>query len=359
MQFLVIDTDIDPSTTQLTLLRKIQLGLERALAETETARSLFKEAWSFLQRFEAAGVKLNPEQRESADELLFEEFSYSLADLVKRICDEGADKRLFTAKYDGVLILIDEADSAGAQLRLGTFFKLLSERLQRRGCNRVLFGLAGLSTLPDVLIKSHPSSVRLFEELALGRLSDAEVKRVVAMCVADANRRNSVKTTIEDDAVTTLVALSEGYPHFIQQFGYSAFASDKDDRITADDVMSGAFGKGGALELIGERYYRDNFYNKIQSESYRQVLRIMADKLDAWITKKEIKEKFKGEESTLANAIKALRDREIILAKEGASGVYRLQHRGFAWWIKMYTSEKSAIQKRVTLTIDATDSALE
>jgi len=83
MHFLVIDTDIDPSTTQLTLLRKIQLGLERALAATETARSRFKEAWSFLQRFEAAGVKLNPEQRESDDELLFEEFSYSLADLVK------------------------------------------------------------------------------------------------------------------------------------------------------------------------------------------------------------------------------------------------------------------------------------
>jgi len=219
--------------------------------------------------------------------------------------------------------------------------------------------VAGLSTLPDVLIRSHPSSVRLFEELALERLSDVEVKRVVTLCLEDANKRNAVKTTIDENAVMVLVGLAEGYPHFIQQFGHSAFSTDTDDQITPQDVMDGAFGKRGALELIGERYYRDNFYNKIQSESYRQVLRIMAEKLDDWVTKKEIKARFKGKESTLANAIKALRDREIILAKEGASGVYRLQHKGFAWWIKMYTSEQSAIRKRVTLTIDASDPALE
>ena len=33
---------------------------------------------------------------------------------------------------------------------------------------------------------------------------------------------------------------------------------------------------GGALDLIGDRYYRDAFYNRISKESYRQVLRIMA-----------------------------------------------------------------------------------
>ena len=46
-------------------------------------------------------------------------------------------------------------------------------------------------------------------------------------------------------------------------------------------------------------------------------------------TKKEIKSKFKGPESTLDNALFALRDDSIILAKEGERGVYRLQHKGF------------------------------
>ena len=354
LSFLVIDTDIDPTTIQHSLLRKIQLGLERALAKTEAARQLFKDAWAFLQRVEAGGVKLSARQKDESEELLFEEFSYTLADFVARICD-GSDASTFNAKYDGILILIDEADNAGDQLRLGSFFKLLSERLQRRGCSRVLFGLAGLQDLRTVLVKSHPSSLRLFEELPLERLSDDEVKRVVRICLKVANQKNDEQVTIDDAAIGTLAYLSEGYPHFIQQFGYSAFAADNDNNIAVEDVEAGAFGQGGALELIGDRYYRDNFYNKIQAESYRQVLRIMAESLDGWITKKEIKSRFKGEESTLANALKALRDREIILSKEGAPGVYRLQHRGFAWWIKMYTTERVKLQQELALEVEGAD----
>ena len=149
-----------------------------------------------------------------------------------------------------------------------------------------------------------------------------------------ANRVNVEQTTITDDAKHHLSYYSEGYPHFIQQFAFSAFAADQDNLIDVEDVASGAFGKRGAMELIGDRYYRDSYYTKIQKESYRQVLRIMADKLDDWVTKKEIKSKFKGPESTLDNALFALRDRQIILAKEGERGVYRLQHKGFAWWMR-------------------------
>jgi hypothetical protein len=107
------------------------------------------------------------------------------------------------------------------------------------------------------------------------------------------------------------------------------------------DVLLGAFGSRGALDVIGDRYYRDDFYNRIQKESYRQVLRIMADKLDGWVTKQEIRAKFKGNDSTLDNAIKALRDRHIILSKEGERGIYRLQHKGFALWIKLRAEKVS------------------
>lgn len=125
--------------------------------------------------------------------------------------------------------------------------------------------------------------------------------------------------------------------------------ADQDDIIDRDDVIKGAFGKAGALELIGDRYYRDDFYNKIQKDSYRQVLRIMGDNLDGWVTKKEIRERFKGKDSVLSNAIKALRDRNIILSKEGTRGVYRLQHKGFALWISVYTSDPNALESPVDL----------
>lgn len=276
------------------------------------------------------------------DELLLEEFAYSLAEIAQRVCNASESEPVFDARFDGILILIDEADNASEALALGSFAKLLTERLQRRGCSRILFGLAGLPELRQVLRDSHPSSLRVFEELPLERLSDSEVSQAIDICLRKANQLNGEEITISDEGRKALIQLAEGYPHFIQQFGYSAFEENEDEEIGFDDVIGSAFGNRGALEIIGDRYYRDDFYNKIGNESYRQVLRIMSDKLDQWVQKKEIKARYKGNEKTLDNAIQALRDRKIILSKEGERGVYRLQDRGFALWIKLYTTDPSA-----------------
>lgn len=345
LNFLVIDTDIDSNTSQLGLVKKIELGLRRELGESESARKFLSDAWSFIKRCEVAGVKINKIQESKLDETALEEFSYSLADICKRVTGHESGKTIFSSSYDGILILIDEADNSPPTLDLGSFFKLLTERLQRRGCNNVMVGLAGLPEIRNILLSSHPSSLRIFEEIRLERLSEPEVNSVIDICLSDANKKNSTPTTITNEARKILVKFSEGYPHFIQQFGYCAFAVDKDDNIDTADCFDGALGKGGAMELIGDRYYRDKFYNKIQKESYRQVLRIMAEKGGKkWITKKEIRSKFRGKETVLNNAIKALRDRHIIISKEGVIGVYGLQYWGFALWIKLYTTDPEQLK---------------
>lgn len=353
VKFLVVDTDIDQNTTQIGLIKKIELGINKELGKTERARKFLSEAWEFIKRLEGAGFKLRPNREIEQEEIVSEEFSYALAETVNRICNPGEDKSLFTVTYDAILILIDEADNASRSLNLGSFFKLLMERLQRRSCNRVMVALAGLQELRNVLMTSHPSSIRLFDEVVLDRLTNSEVSSVIDTCLEKAEKDNSIPTSINEEARSFLISLSEGYPHFIQQFGYSSFASDTDNLIDRDDVYKGAFGPRGAMELIGDRYYRDKFYNKIQKESYRQVLRIMADNLDDWVTKEDIRKNFKGKESILTNALKALRDRDIILSKEGERGVYRLQHKGFALWIKLYTMDPRTLQR--ALEASATD----
>ena len=236
-------------------------------------------------------------------------------------------------------MLIDEADNSGSDLHIGSFFKLLTERVQKHNCNNLMIGLAGLNNMREILRQSHSSSLRIFDEVQLGRLSRDEVSQVIDRCLSEANKINKAKTVIDEDGRKALITLSEGYPHFIQQFGFCAFAIDSEGTITRDDVYKGAFGSRGALERIGDGYYRDNFYNKIQKDSYRQVLRIMAQNLDSWTSRKEIKEEFKGKDTTLNNAIRALRERHIIISKEGVKGIYRLQHKGFALWINLYTRE--------------------
>ncbi len=342
LNFLVIDTDIDQNTTQLSLIRKIELGLTRELGKTETAKKFLSDAWGFLQRIEIGGLKINPKTEQPIDDIVFDEFTYAFADTVTRITT-ASDSSVFNVAYDGVLILIDEADRASSTLQLGSFCKIFTERLQRKGCDKAMIGMAGLPNLRNVMLASHESSLRVFDELHLDRLSESETNQVIDICLEKANKDNAATTVITEAGREYLVNFSEGYPHFIQQFGYSAFDKDNDNEINEDDVISGALGEHGALELIGARYYRDNFYNKIQKESYRQVLRIMADKLNGWITKREIREKFNGDDTLLDNAIKALRDRHIILPKEGERGVYRLQHKGFALWIKLKTTDPAKL----------------
>jgi hypothetical protein len=334
-RFLILDLDVDANSTQLGLIRRIQIHLEHELGKTERALNFLKEAWSFLQRIRIMDSGIETKIKDASDEVLLDEFAMSLAHVCERTYQPDAES-VFSAQYDGILLLIDEADNCSTQLRLGSFLKLFLERLQRKNCNRVLVGLAGLPDLRGKLYASHPSTLRIFEDIQMGRLSNQEVSDVITICLDKAAKENREKTEITDAARQMLIEFSEGYPHFIQQFGYSSFAVDTDNVIDQNDVAKGAFGPRRALDLIGDRYYRNDFYNKIQEDSYRQVLRIMADDLDDWVTRTKIKAKFKGKNSTLNNALKALRDRHIIFPKEGEKGIYRLQHKGFALWIKLY-----------------------
>lgn len=332
LNFLVIETDITKDTTRLGLIKKIELALNRKLSKSEKARKAFNEIWSFVKKFEIAGVKYN-ENNPQDNELLFEEFSYSIADTLNRITNSKDNN--FDAKYDGILLLIDEADSASENIDLGAFVKLLTERLQKEGSEKFMFGIAGLPKVKEVLLRSHPSSLRIFEEVELDRLTKDEIKEVIAKVLEKGKELNIHSISIEEEAEKLLVNFSEGFPHFIHQYGYCSYELSDGKKITTDNVLQGAFGKKGAIELIGNKYYKDDYYNKLQVDSYRQVLNIMAESLDGWVTKNEIKQKFKGSEITLKNAITALRTRNIILSKEGTKGTYRLQDKGFAWWIMM------------------------
>ncbi len=357
LNFLVISTDIDQSTTQLGLVRKIELGLRKSIEKNEKALAFVHRAWNFLQRVELDAVSIRQTCAEGPTEALIEEAAYSLAETVNSLTSQRLITEFGLGRvYDGVLLLMDETDNASAGLHLGSFLKLLLERLQRLECNRVVVGLAGLPKLRDVLLRSHESSLRLFEELDLKPLSKEETGRVIDQGIKEANEKNSESTSVAQEARNVLTFLAEGLPHFIQQFCFSAFEMDTDWSISNDDVWESALGRGGALDLIGDRYYRDAFYNRIAKESYRQVLRIMAASKSQWVTKGDIRRISRGNLTTLDSAIHALISRNIIVPKEGQRGVYKLLHRGFALWIRFFTIDPEEVKQ---LSVGETKAAQE
>ncbi len=199
-----------------------------------------------------------------------------------------------------------------------------------------MFVVAGLPHVVEKLSESHPSSLRLFSHLNVKELAPDDRKYVIEKGIEKANEMNEQKTTIAEGAIKNISTLSEGYPHFIQQFAYSAFELDSDNNISSDDVLEAALEKGGALYAIGQRYYASSFYDKIKSDEYREILTIMAENLNAWVKKSGIREEFSGNDAVLSNALSALTDRKIILKNTSKRGEYRLQQRGFALWIKLF-----------------------
>lgn len=313
----------------------LRSAIEREIQKERPEYAWFKNAWNFLSRFEAAGIAYRREESITNNAQLIQEFVYSLIDTVKKL----KDPKIFHPK-DGLAILLDEADKASQELHLGSFLKNLSEALLSENQNNILFILTGLPNLRDVLMQSHESSLRLFQELHLQPLTKKETAEVITRGLSEAEKTSSIVTQIDEEAQDAIYGYSEGYPHFVQQIGFSVFESDSDNHITESDVTQGFFRRSGALELIGDRYYAKLFYKDINVDSQREILTIMSEKWNDFVPREEIKKKFSGKMTSLNNGIRSLIQKNIIIPKDGAKGQYRLQWKSFAFWITNHNRAK-------------------
>lgn len=329
-KFLTVPIELEGSTTYSGLVLKVGAEIKRAVSRHRPDEELAKDLWKFLTRWEVMGVKYNAEEKAASPHELLDE----LVDTVERTMSAVGDE------FEGMVVLIDEADKAPASAHLGEFCKLFTEKLPKRGRNNVMLGLAGLSGVLTKLKQSHESSPRLFQIFTLQPLSADERVAVVRSGLAEAKEKNGFEVTITPQAEATIAGFSEGYPHFIQQYSYCAFDHDTDNNIDDMDVLHGAFKENGALQQLGLKYYEELYFDKIGSDEYRSVLHAMSEHMDGWVTKKELQKKTGLKPTTLTNAITALKGRGIILAQGGTKGVYRLPTRSFAVWINVYTKPR-------------------
>ncbi len=328
--FLTVSVDLGNSQSQIEIIRKIARGFKLEIGRKDYFKSAAKSVYDWLTNWEVMGVKYHKQ----TDDFDMEEV---IEDLVNHL-DSFSNQT--TGQCDGILFLLDEADRPPVDAKLGTLIKLMSERLTRLGTNNIIFGLAGLPTLIGKLRESHESSPRLFHTMLLEPLKPNERSRAVHIGLIEANKKNDQDTTITPSAEQFLTGLSEGYPHFIQQFSYCAFDADTDYNIDENDVSRGAFIDGGALSQLGDKYFNEMYHNKIASDDYRNVLRTMAPHGDSWVSRKEIIKTSGLSQTTVNNALAALRSRGIIIYDESRprQGYYRLPTKSFASWINAFKS---------------------
>jgi hypothetical protein len=324
--FLVISISLEPHDTYKEIVYKIAREYERELKKNEKVKAVLKEAWEFITNWEVMGVKYQKIKEELDPDVMLEELTEKIISVL-----EKANHAL-----DGIYIFIDEADKPYSNPNLGVLSKYMTERIHRKGIQNFGIGIIGISSVLERIKESHESALRIFSFYKLEALNPTEREIVIELGLDEAKEKNGKGTEIDEDAKDFIAQWSEGYPHFLQQYAYSAFDVDTDDKITKDDVFRGLAMENGALHQLGVRYFDNMYFKEIYSEDYRKILQVMAAHDDEYISKKTIVSQTGLKDYTVQNAITACAKKGILSVKPGRRGMYKLISTSFRAWILTY-----------------------
>ena len=330
--FLAIGIELEPNNTYEEIIRKVARELQRQVDKNQALKKRLKDVWQFITKWEVLGVKYN---RETAPvEAMIEELADKLATIAEFMSQDNG----------GIFLFIDEADKPPVSAGLGGFVTCLTERLTKRGANNVGIGVVGRSNVSKKMRASHKSSVRILTQIPLSVLGDDERKQVVNLGLDEAEKKNGFRVSIEERALALISMLSEGYPHFIQQYAYSAFDQDSDNIIDMADVITGLNKENGALQQLGMRHFENMYTEEVRSDDYRMVLQIIAQHAPNYVQRKVILEESGLKKHTVDNALTALKKRGSVVVKSGQKGLYRLPSSSFAAWILAFKISKEKEQ---------------
>jgi len=153
------------------------------------------------------------------------------------------------------IMLIDEADAISSnkdKKKIAELIKLLSD--YNSTFKLVVVGIAATG---EELTAGHPSVERCLKEVALQRMSDDDLKKIIL------NGMNSLSLRPDDSVVEKIVDISAGYPHFTHlvslKCGESAIIND--NRHVTKEVLKGALNEAvkdseGALQRMLESTLR-------------------------------------------------------------------------------------------------------
>ena len=137
-------------------------------------------------------------------------------------------------------------------------------KMQQRQFPLTLLG-AGLPILPGLAGESKSYAERLFSFPNIGPLSEPDAARALQDPV------KAVGVEFTDEALAEMVRVTQGYPYFLQEWGYQTWNRAEDSPITLD-VVQGAM--GAVIQRLDENFFRVRFDRCTPSE--KRYLRAMA-----------------------------------------------------------------------------------
>lgn len=233
-------------------LRRILFELDRMGALSMQTKRAFRVLASF-----ARGVKLRATQ--SSLELGLDidpepgvadsgDLNTDLAQLLAAVADAASERKR------AVVLFMDELQ----YLRVTEFGALIAglHRIAQRSRLVSLVG-AGLPQIRGIAGSAKSYAERLFLFREVGALSDADARSALLMPA----EREGVSFT--EAAIGRIATLTQGYPYFLQEWGYHTWNAAVASPITEEDVERGSV---RALRRLDEGFFRVRFDRLTKSE---------------------------------------------------------------------------------------------
>lgn len=170
---------------------------------------------------------------------------------------EAADERQVP-----VALLIDELQYF-SQKELSSLIMTM-HRMQQRQLPMVLIG-AGLPILPGLAGASKSYAERLFSFPDIGALSEADSVKALK------DPTSAVGVDFAADALKEIYRLTQGYPYFLQEWGYQSWSLAEASPITVDVVKEAS---PSVVVRLDKNFFRVRFDRLTPSE--KRFLRAMA-----------------------------------------------------------------------------------
>ncbi len=167
------------------------------------------------------------------------------------------------AKGSAVLILIDEIQYLGEEDLSALIVAI--HKISQRQLPLVVMG-AGLPQLAGLAGNSKSYAERLFDFTTIGPLEQADAEEAIREPVAKEG------ATISSDALSGIVRATEGYPYFLQAWGYEAWNAADTSPIRDSDIDVAT---PRVLQKLDQSFFRVRFDRLTPAE--KKYLRAMAE----------------------------------------------------------------------------------
>jgi AAA ATPase domain len=209
------------STLLAVRLRRILLELDRGAVSRHVAKALRVLKSFTLQLPDGSSIQLDPEPfLGEADSGRLED---DLTDVLVAVGQAGADRSR------GILVAVDEVQYL-SETELSALI-VATHRSTQLNLPLVLVG-AGLPQLPGLAGEARSYSERLFEFPEIGSLDEPDARAALEIPARDAG------VEFAPAALDELVGASQGYPYFLQEWGYHVWNHALASPVPRDDVQT-------------------------------------------------------------------------------------------------------------------------